>query len=473
VANLRRSHDATGAALGRLEAAVAPAEPPPDTPPEPVPPTVPPEPTKPPEDIFDSTGKLIRKKQPLPAAKEWRVSQTKHLIDVYRHKAGDGDHIVLAPDVGFETLDMDRSFDPRRPLVIRSESERPWSARFEKALRFNGPGHWLHEVKTVHDDPTGRDSFAIKINADHVTITRCWLDSPDGIVSRDAEDGQGGIGYFQIGWNIFTGRNRTDQSRDHILFLLPLQGDYRRPEAGPHNGSIHRNLFWDPLSNRRGSDDEDRCIYFGHTKAGADDLPMMQNVFIDYNLFHKDMRRNRVLYMKRGCVVRRNQADCDGRNFGIRHGAGSKVWGNRVRTGTFHFSGARGVGGTAEHHHDIRGNVSEIAPIELYCGSDNNGRPPQFQAASFAELAGNEAPGIVVGAMRGRRLAPAEGGPVKGVKIWLAGRMHRSKVQLAECERETVQVEDGPGPKPIPEAITLTETDVGLGRPLRDFLGAV
>ena len=48
VANLRRSHDVTGAALGRLEAAVAPAEPPPDTPPEPVPPTVPPEPTKPP-----------------------------------------------------------------------------------------------------------------------------------------------------------------------------------------------------------------------------------------------------------------------------------------------------------------------------------------------------------------------------------------------------------------------------------------
>jgi hypothetical protein len=136
VANLRRSHDATGAALGRLEAAVAPAEPPPDTPPEPVPPTVPPEPTKPPEDIFDSTGKLIRKKQPLPAANEWRVSQTKDLIEVYRQRAGDGDHIVLAPGE-YETLDMNRSFDPRRPLVIRSESEQPWSAVFTKALRFN------------------------------------------------------------------------------------------------------------------------------------------------------------------------------------------------------------------------------------------------------------------------------------------------------------------------------------------------
>ena len=56
------------------------------------------------------------------------------------------------------------------------------------------------------------------------------------------------------------------------------------------------------------------------------------------------------------------------------------------------------------------------------------------------------------------------------MRIYLDGKIDRAKIQYEECERDTIQVEDGPGPKPIPEAITLTETDVGFGRPLRDFL---
>jgi hypothetical protein len=73
--------------------------------------------------------------------------------------------------------------------------------------------------------------------------------------------------------------------------------------------------------------------------------------------------------------------------------------------------------------------------------------------------------------MRGRSVSAGEGGRVKGVRIYLDGKIDRAKIQYEECERDTIQVEDGPGPKPIPEAITLTETDVGFGRPLRDFLG--
>jgi hypothetical protein len=49
--------------------------------------------------------------------------------------------------------------------------------------------------------------------------------------------------------------------------------------------------------------------------------------------------------------------------------------------------------------------------------------------------------------------------------------MDRSKVKLGDCEEGTIRIEDGPGPNPIPEAITLTEADVGFGRPLREFVG--
>jgi hypothetical protein len=109
------------------------------------------------------------------------------------------------------------------------------------------------------------------------------------------------------------------------------------------------------------------------------------------------------------------------------------------------------------------------APIELYCGSDNNGHPPEFQAASFAEVAGNVAPGIIVGAKRGKRVWGGEGGRVKGARIYLAGKIARSKVQLQECDRDSILIDDGPGPKAIPEAITLTEADVGLPRTLKDL----
>jgi hypothetical protein len=443
-----------GAAMRPVPPPVDPA-PPVDPPPvDPEPPTDPPVDPPPPvhPEPADPGDKIYRAKRPLPApaGREFRFTKTSALIDFYRNKAESGDHLVLA-DGSFEGFDLNRSFDPQRPVVIRAES--PWQAVFVTPPRLNAPGHWLHELKTRFDPPGDTDAFNIKVNADHQTITRCWIDGADGIVSRE-----GGIGHIQIGWNRFTGRNRSRSTCDHILFRLPLEDTFRRPEDSPHDLSIHYNFFWDPDSEA----EEDHCIYFGDTKAGRDDLPMLTNVFIDYNLIHADMRRTRPLYLKRGAVVRRNQCDAGGRNFGVRHGASSILWANRTRTKMLMLGGARGYGGSAENHHDVRGNVCE-GPIELCCGSDGGGEGPFFQAANHAMLAGNVAPSIHVGVRRGRNLSEREGGKTRGVKIFLAGRMPRGKVVLeSDCDRQTIEIEDGDGGLRIPEAVTLTMAEVGF-----------
>ena len=408
-----------------------------------------PDPTPDPDQfpIVDDKGKLQRAKRPPEAVRELRATPTT-LLNVVRQKAQPGDHIVLDDGDYGAGYGLDRAFPPDKKLVIRSKT--PMGANFTVPLRFLAPGYWLHECRTSYDRGVDKDSFNIKVEADHVNITRCWIQGRDGIASR-----AGAVGHVQIGWCRFSGRNRGANSCDHIYFWLPLAGNYVKPTDGPNNISIHYNFFDDPASKAA----EDHSIYFGTSKAGKDDLPMMANVFIDYNYWAPTCNRTRPLYMKRGCYIRRNTCLSKQRNFGIRHGMESKVWANIIEPWFFHFSGAVGLGGTSENYHDIRGNEAPNSSLILFCGSKNG--DITYQAASYALALSNRLKSIEVGVRNGT-VSTAQGGLIHGCKILLDGKVPSSAVNMLNCKRETIAVDDGNGGMWIPATDRLDETRVGL-----------
>lgn len=426
-----------------------PVEPPVDPPVEPPvdpPPTIPPEPTPPPPSIVDDTGKLLRAKHP-PAAARTLSAKPTTLLNVYRN-AQPGDHIVLEDgDYGSGYL-FDRKFPPDKKVVIRSKT--PMGANFTVPPRFTGEGHWLYECRTSFNPGGTSDSFNIKIEANHITVTRCWIQGKDGIASR-----KGAVGYFQIGWNRFTGRNKTTSSCDHIYFWLPNSGDYKKPTDGPNNGSIHYNYFDDPASTKSA---EDHSVYFGATKAASNDLPMMQNVYVDYNFWASTCERTRLLYLKRGCYVRRNTCLANGRNFGIRHGKESIFWANITNATDVHFSGALLVGATPENHHDIRCNEAPNSSIILFCGSET---AAPYQAASYALVAANKVRSIEVGVRRGKSVVAAQGGLTKNVRVLLGGVMKREAVHLLDCNGTSIEA-NVPPDFYLPKTDRLDQTRVGL-----------
>lgn len=415
---------------------------------EPSTPTVPSQPTSPEPPIVEPGGKLARVKFPPAATRELTASPST-LMNVVRNQAQPGDHILLEDgdyDAGYL---FDKAFPPDQKLVIRSKT--PLGANFTVPPRFVQPGYWLHECRTSYDRGTDQDSYNIKIEANHINVTRCWIQGRDGIASR-----LGAIGNVQIGWNRFTGRNKYQSSATHLYFWLPLLGNFPKATDGPNNISIHYNFFDDPVA----AGAEDHSIYFGETRAAPDDLPMLENVFIDFNFWPATNKRTRPLYLKRGCYVRRNTCLSGTRNFGIRHGQESKVWANIIRPSFFHFAGAMGVGATPEHHHDIRGNEAPNSDLILFCGSATGGG--DYCAANYALAASNRLKSIQVGVRQGPAVEAAQGGSTKGCKILLDGKVPRSAVDLLACDRDTISVEDGNDGLWIPQTFPLDETKVGL-----------
>lgn len=423
-----------------------PVEPPVIEPPiePPVEPPVYPEPIPPEPPLVDDTGKLIRAKHPPPATKDL-TAKPSTLLNVVRN-AEPGAHIWLESGDYGAGYRFDKAFPPDKKLVIRSKV--PLEANFTVPPRFMAPGYWLYECRASYDRGNDQDSFGIKVEANHVNVTRCWLQGKDGIASR-----LGAIGYCQFNWNRFTGRNKYQSAASHIYIWLPDAGAYTKPTDGPNNMVLAYNYFNDPV----GIADEDHSIYFGHTKAGAKDMPMMEGVYVDYNFFAETSKRKRPLYMKRGCYVRRNTCLSTERNFGIRHGMASKVWANVIKSTFFHFSGAMVVGGTTDNHHDIRGNEA-AGSLMLFCGSEGAN---QYQAASYALVASNKVKSIEVG-VRSGNVSAAQGGLTKGCRILLDGKLARTGINYLSCQKDTITVDDGDGGLYIPQTDRLDETRVGL-----------
>ena len=274
------------------------------------------------------------------------------------------------------------------------------------------------------------------------------------LATRQSKCDKNGRHHIWIGWNRFTGQNRSSLGLSHIFFDQPSGGKWSVAENGPNYIWIYRNFFWDNI----GTGAEDHCVYFGHSKPLGNDIGRMLDVSIEYNLIHRDTKRTRGIYVKRGCDLLYNQIDCRG-DFTVRHGWGSRCWGNRLHARPFSFNGGRiGQG------HDIRGNICS-GPLLLQCGAYS---PSEnlFQAADHALLVGNTAASIVIGHLNdGHRLAADQGGPVDNVRVYLAGRMPAANVirNYGLCDMNTCPDPIAPdGGFSIPSTIMLSQSDVGL-----------
>ena len=102
--------------------------------------------------------------------------------------------------------------------------------------------------------------------------------------------------------------------------------------------------------------------------AGSD-VGTMLRVMFEENYFASPLAglgRPRSIYAARGCDVLRNRTILSVGEFGVRHGWGARLWGNRVAGSAFIVSGDTRAGGFPSGH-DLRNNVS-VAPIRLMRG---------------------------------------------------------------------------------------------------------
>ncbi len=228
-------------------------------------------------------------KHPAPPARTLRVPEDYGTLAAAYSAAGPGDHISLASGDYSGDLTLSRSGAPDRPIVIRSRST--LGATLTGRITITGSHHWLYELKT-NWNTSRTDGYAVNLQGSYVTITRCWFASNQAI-----QCDKNGRHHIWIGWNRFTGQNRSSLGLSHIFFDQPSGGKWSVAENGPNNIWIYRNFFWDNI----GAGAEDHCVYFGHSKPLGNDIGRMLNVSIEYNLIHRDTKRTRGIYVKRGC----------------------------------------------------------------------------------------------------------------------------------------------------------------------------
>jgi hypothetical protein len=201
-----------------------------------------------------------------------------------------GQRLLLANgNYGSVTLNRTNPDAATRPFVI--EAENLGGAVFG-TITLGSQGHWLHRLRLDGDQ-------GVFLNADRQWITKCWFRGTDGIRTPSTVTNRG---FVKIGWCRFTGPSAAAGVQcDHIKFEQPGEGNWTTNTSGPHDIRIYRSFFWGASNTQ-----ESHSIYFGDTKAGAGDIPMMHEVHIRWNFWHVGMGRNRGLYIKRGCVVEWN-----------------------------------------------------------------------------------------------------------------------------------------------------------------------
>lgn len=343
--------------------------------------------------------------------------------------AAAGDHIYLpAGSVALGTLS--RNFPAANPLVIRGRpmaagSKAPTSIITGKT-RGTGVGHWLNELQTNYPGSTRHDGD-LDVTGSYWTITRCWLTGREGIDIAAAAH------HVWFGYNRLTGRNTatgTDPDGNpaapncfHLYVKLPAGN--AAASAYPHDLIFYDNFWWDDTNHgvyKSNYGGESMNCYIGDSHpTGSSPLLRLLNVVFEENYLPgaAGKCRKRSIYSKRGCDFIRNLSTHSIGVFGQRHGAGSRIYGNRISDPDFNIIGDTRAGGYANGN-DIRNNVAG-GTIQLYragyLGDDPiNGSP--YQAADWTTLYKNQGK-VAVGYKLGN-MTPitGDGGTVSNARIY-------------------------------------------------------
>ncbi|HEX6012217.1 MAG TPA: chondroitinase-B domain-containing protein [Geminicoccaceae bacterium] len=343
-------------------------------------------------------------------------------------EARPGDHIVLADGSYDGAFTLVASGKQDAPIVLRAQNQH--GATLTDSLSLEGERGWVHGLVLSGDGRNPRDA-PLRLGGDHATVTRSLFTGRRGVVLTSQQ-------YYRIGYNKFTGAPQPGLGSgpkarfDHIFIDIDSGVEARLPE----HGQIYRNLFLDSDA----SDSESHVIYVGPS-GGHPRTPSLTDLVIEYNYI--DTRRRRSIYTKRAGIIRHNHIVMTRGAFGIRHGVGGKMHGNRV-------VGCRDaiVNGP---DHDIRGNdIQAAARLQLMaeCLNAGGGR---YNAADRALLVGNRGDLIVGDTRNGGEMRR----PVRGVRVY--GQL--GDVELG-AEEDTI-VAAAEASLWCPEPVTLAPSEVG------------
>jgi hypothetical protein len=368
-------------------------------------------------------------KDPPPATRVLRVPESYATVQAALDAALPGDHVSIRDGAYGGDLRWTRTGVGSGPHVVIKARNRH-RAVFSGRLTVEGSRLWLHGIKTGFtspEDTSSTDDYAIRIKASRFRMTRCLVDSVNGVriyrSSPEYED-------IVIAYNDFTGSARRRHRNCHIYV-----GSIPASSIGPTEVDIAYNRFDDGMPHEPflpdgapAPPDERLYIYLGDSKPGNNPT----GVNLSFRVHHNALvgHRPRCIYLKRHAYVGFNYARTPEPTIfpqlALRHGGGPFKEGGIVE-GNF-------LDGTGIAINDtgalVLGNrVPAGGAIRLHCGcgtwSGEDGRyVALYQAASGTVLAGNTGR-YLVGYHRPdavRLLLDSEGGRVANVRIHMAGR---------------------------------------------------
>lgn len=404
----------------------------------------------------------VPKKLPAPA-RELLVPEAFATVRAALAVARPGDHISLAD--GRYDGDLEWSWHggtgDGRFLVIKARSRH--RAVFTGRIRILSPYLWVNGLRTTFMGPdydwgasqAGTNDFhALRIEASHVRVTRCAIQSLGGLRIYDPSPSLTDI---VIAYNDFTGA-RPNRFLGAQLFI----GDVVAESRGPTEVDIAYNYFNDPYPHPSSLPggvpvpvNERMGIYLGHSKPGSHPTGTNLSIRIHHNVLLGN--RAYAIYTKRHTYIGFNYVRTVApphfyNQVGFRHGGGPPGQGGIIE-GNF----ANGVGYFVnDTGARVLGNAGPNGSIRLFCGAGTwdaaAGRyTSQRQAASDTLIVGNEVRRYAVGVFRPSTkpqfLLESEGGRVENVRIFMAGRGAAADVDfLAKVPL--------PGPDHQPGALT-------------------
>jgi hypothetical protein len=313
-------------------------------------------------------------------------------------------------------------------VVIKARNRH--RAVFSGRLTVEGSRLWLHGIKTSFTSPqdtSTTDDYAIGIKASHFRMTRCLVDSANGVRIYHSSPEHKDI---VIAYNDFTGSARYRYNGSQLYV-----GSIPASSAGPTEVDIAYNRFSDGVPHEPVLPDgtpappnERFCIHLGNSKPGANPTGVNRSFRVHHNVLvgHRPF----CIYLKRHAYVGFNYVrTLDQTIFpqvAFRHGGG-RFLGGGILEGNF----VDGPGGIAVNDTGalVLGNRVLGGAVRLHCGCGSWSREDGryiglYQAASGTLLVGNIAR-CLVGYRRPdavRLFLESEGGRVANVRIHMDGR---------------------------------------------------
>jgi hypothetical protein len=312
--------------------------------------------------------------------------------------------------------------------VIRARNRH--RAVFSGRLTVEGSRLWLHGIKTTFTSPqdmSNTDDYAIRIKASRFRMTRCIVDSVNGVRIHHSSPEYKDI---IIAYNDFIGSARHRYRNSH-LYVGPIPAT----SIGPTEVDIAYNRFDDGMPHEPrlpdgtpAPPDERLHVHLGNSKPGNNPT----GVNLSFRVHHNVLVGHRPfgIYLKRHAYVGFNYVRTPEPTIfpqiALRHGGGPFEGGGVVE-GNFLDGTGIAVNDTGAL---VLGNrVLPGGAIRLHCGCGSWSREGEryvslYQAASGTVLAGNTGR-YLVGFHRPdavRLLLESEGGRVANVRIHMDGR---------------------------------------------------